>query len=275
VWRKRAEEGVRLGLTAQSRAVERRGLCPFEFAQPNPLRPAAGRDENRNRGDLWRGLSLKRRLPMRFLRTRWSRLFLPMGLIKLCLNISSIRATEPSHPAVVDADEVDLAKVKSGGRIVFVSCGPRQRSFHAIDDDRRTTFRFSNEDLHPTMVVELAGNEPVYRICVVPGTQGAQVAVYLLNKVPRNPGDLAAIKPTATIVDLVVAREAALEFAPQRARYVALQWTQNKPLISAPEVAEISAFMKGDPPRIADALAATVPPISLVLGPPLIHPVSP
>jgi hypothetical protein len=79
---------------------------------------------------------------MRFLRTRWSRLFLPMGLIGLYLNISSIRATEPSHPAVVNADEVDLAKVKSGGRIVFVSSGPRQRSFRAINNDRRTTFRF-------------------------------------------------------------------------------------------------------------------------------------
>ena len=212
---------------------------------------------------------------MRFLRTGWSRLFLPMGLIGLCLNISSIRATEPSHPAVVDADEVDLAKVKSGGRIVFVSSGPRQRSFRAIDNDRRTTFRFSNEDLHPTVIVQLAGNEPVYRVSAVPGTQGGQVAVYLLNKVPRNPGDLAAIKPTATIVDLVVAREAAAEVAPQRARYVALQWSQNKLLISAQEGAEISAFTKADPPQIADALAVTVPPISLVLGPPLIHPVSP
>jgi hypothetical protein len=212
---------------------------------------------------------------MRFLRTRWSRLFLPVGLIGLCLNISPTRATEPSHQAVVDADEVDLAKVKSGGQIVFVSSGLRQRSARAIDDDRRTTFRFSNEDLHPTVIVELAGNEPVYRVSVVPGSQGGQVDVYLLNKLPRNSGDLAAIKPTATIVDLVVAREAAVEFAPTRARYVALQWTQNKPLISAPEVSEISAFTKGNSPQMSDALAATDPPIYLVSGPPVIAPISP
>jgi hypothetical protein len=198
-----------------------------------------------------------------------------MGLIGLSLNIPPTRAAEPSNQAVVDADDVDLAKAQSGGRIVFVSSGPRQRSFQAIDDDRRTTFRFSNEDLHPTMIIELADSQPLYRISVVPGSQGGQVDVYLLNKLPRNPGDLAAIKPTATIVDLVVARETAVEFAPQRARYVALRWAQNKPLISAPEVAEVSAFTKGDPPHIADALAATDPPIYLVLGPPVIPPISP
>jgi hypothetical protein len=198
-----------------------------------------------------------------------------MGLIGLSLNIPPTRAAEPSNQAVVDADDVDLAKAQSGGRIVFVSSGRRQRSFQAIDDDRRTTFRFSNEDLHPTMIIELADSQPLYRISVVPGSQGGQVDVYLLNKLPRNPGDLTAIKPTATIVDLVVARETAVEFAPQRARYVALRWTQNKPLISAPEVAEVSAFTKGDPPHIADALAATDPPIYLVLGPPVIPPISP
>jgi hypothetical protein len=198
-----------------------------------------------------------------------------MGLIGLSLNLSPTRAAEPSNQAVVDADEVDLAKVQSGGRIVFVSSGPRQRSFHAIDNDRRTTFRFSNEDLHPTMIVELAGDQPVYRVSVVPGSQGGQVDVYLLNELPRNFGDLATVKPTATIVDLVVARETAVEFAPQLARYVALRWAQNKPLVSAPEVAEVSVFTKGDPPHIADALAATDPPIYLVSGPPVITPISP
>jgi hypothetical protein len=197
-----------------------------------------------------------------------------MGLIGLSLNISPTRAAEPSNQDVVDADDVDLAKVKSGGRIVFVTSGPRQRSFQAIDDDRRTTFRFSNEDLHPTMIVQLAGNQPVYRISVVPGSQGGQVDVYLLNELSRNPGDLAAIKPTATIVDLVVGREAAVDFAPRQARYVALRWTQNKPLISAPEVAEVGAFTKGDSPQISDALAATDP-IYLVQGPPVIAPISP
>jgi hypothetical protein len=198
-----------------------------------------------------------------------------MGLIGLSLNTPPIRAAEPSNQAVVDAEDVDLAKAQSGGRIVFVSSGPRQRSFQAIDDDRRTTFRFSNEDLHPTMIIELVGSQPVYRISVVPGSRGGQIDVYLLNNLPRKPGDLATIKPTATIVDLVVARETAVEFAPQRARYVALRWTQNEPLITAPEVAEVSAFTKADSPGISDALAATDPPIYLVSGPPVILPISP
>jgi len=211
---------------------------------------------------------------MKFLHTRWSRLLLPMGLIGLSLNISPTRATEASNQAAVEADEVDLAKVQSGGRIVFVSSGPRHRSFHAIDNNRRTAFPFSNEDLHPTLIVELSGNQPVYRVSVVPGSQGGQVDVYLVNELPGNSGDLAAIKPTATIVDLVVGREAAVEFAPQRARYAALRWTQNKPLISGTEVAEIGVFTKGDPPQIADALAASEPP-KLALGPPALTPVSP
>jgi hypothetical protein len=125
------------------------------------------------------------------------------------------------------------------------------------------------------VIVELTDARPVYRVSVVPRSQGGQVDVYLLNALPKKAGDLAAVKPTATIVDLVVAQENAVEFSPQRARYVALRWTQNEPLISAVEVAEISAFVKGDSPQISDALAATDPPIYLVQDPPVIPPVSP
>ena len=212
---------------------------------------------------------------MRFFRTRWSRLLLSMGLIGLSLSVSPIRAAETSNQPIADADDVDLSKLQSGGRIVFVSSGARPRAFHAIDGDRRTTFRFSSEDLQPTVIVELADTRPIYRVSIVPGSQGGQVDVYLLNALPKKARDLAAVKPTATIVDLVVARENAVEFSPQRARYVALRWTKNKLLISAVEVAEISAFAKGDSPQISDALAATDPPLYLVQGPPVIPPVSP
>jgi hypothetical protein len=60
---------------------------------------------------------------MRLLRKSWSRLLLPMGLIGLSLNVSPIRAAETSNQSVADADEVNFAKLQSGGRIVFVSSG--------------------------------------------------------------------------------------------------------------------------------------------------------
>jgi hypothetical protein len=210
---------------------------------------------------------------MRFLHSNWARLFLPATLIGLFFNVSTIRAADASNQAVDSGDDIDLAKVQSGGQVVFVSSGQRLVISHAIDDDRRTVFQFSTSDPRPTVVVKLTESKPIHRVSVVPGSECRKVDVYLLNELPRDPSDLDRIKPLTSIVDLVVGREAAVDFAPQQARYVALRWTLSPAAVGPLKIAEISAFTKPDSSSPATALAD--PAISLVMAPPLITPASP
>ena len=212
---------------------------------------------------------------MRILRTRWSRLFVPIGLIGLVLSILPIQATDLSQQVSSDFADVDLAKIQAGGRVVFVSSGPRSSGSHAIDDERRTIFQFSNSDSRPILIVELEKDRPVHRVSVVPGSESRQVDVYLINEWPRDPSDFDKIDPLTSIVDLVVGREAAVDFAPQNARYVVLRWTLSINRPGPLKVAEVSAFTKPDSPETSAALVAADPPIYLVGGPPVIPTISP
>src|SRR5207249_4934763 len=94
--------------------------------------------------------------------------------------------------------------------------------------DRRTVFHFSSSDPRPTLIVKITGNKPIHRVSVVVGSESASLDVYLLNEPPRDPSDLDRMKPTASIVDPPIAREAAVDFAPQNAHYVALRWGPSK-----------------------------------------------
>jgi hypothetical protein len=217
---------------------------------------------------------------MKFLQPRWSPQLLAISAIGLCLNCLPLRATEMSNQIVVNADDVDLAKVQSGGKVVFVSSGTRLASFHAIDDDLRTVFQFSSSDRRPTLIVKFTDHKQIHRISVVVGSESGKVDVYLLAEIPRDPSDLDKLKPVTSIVDLAIAREASADFAPQNAGYVALRWAPPGNRLQPLAVAEVSVFTKGDSSQIgnalaANALAASNPPINLVSGPPVLTPVSP
>jgi len=212
---------------------------------------------------------------MRNLRLRGDHLALVAGLIALCFNNPPIRAAEISDQAPASAAEVDLAKVQSGGRVVFVSSGARLTGFTAIDDDRRTTFPFSSSDSRPTVIVELTENRPIHRVSVVLGSEGGKADVYLLDKLPRATVDLDQVAPVASLVDGGIGRESSVEFAPKSAHYVALRWTMTGAHASALKIAEIGAFTRDDFRLVDPSLAATDPPIYLVQGPPAVPIVSP
>ena len=212
---------------------------------------------------------------MRFLRTKWSWPLLPTAAVGLLLSLSPLWANEKSDEGVEQRDDIDLAKVQAGGKIVLVSSGARGGGFRAIDDDHRTTFRFSSDDPRPTLVVQLIENRPIHRVSTVVGSKSDKIDVYLLNELPHKPSDLDELNPIASIIDPGVAREASVDFAPQNARYVALRWNLSGTLPEALNVAEVSAFTHGNSPAISAELAATDPPIYLVSGPPIIPPISP
>jgi hypothetical protein len=217
---------------------------------------------------------------MRFLHLKWSPHLLVISAIGLCLNCLPLRATETLNQIVVNADDVDLAKVQSGGKVVFVTSGLRPASFHAIDDDLRTVFQFSRSDPRPTLIIKFTDNKQIHRVSVVVGSESGKVDVYLLAEIPRDPSDLDRMKPVASIIDLGIAREASADFAPQNAGYVALRWAPSGNRLLPLAVAEVSVFTQGDSSQIANALganalAASNPPINLVSGPPVLTPVSP
>ncbi len=172
---------------------------------------------------------------MSFLRTKWSWPLLSAVLFGLLSNFSAVRAAEKPDQGAAQSDDVDLAKVHAGGKIMFMSSGPRGGGFRAIDDDHRTTFRFSSDDPQPTLIVQLVETRPVHRVSVVLGSDAAT----------------------------------------QNARYIALRWTLSGTRREALNVAEVSAFGRGDSPVISASLAATDPPVYLVEGPPILPAISP
>jgi len=199
---------------------------------------------------------------MRFPCFAWGQfVLLPACLVGLLsIGLPAQAADEPStQPTTAGEKLVDMAKVQSGGQVAFVSSGQRPAVSHAIDDDRRTIFQFSESDAHPTLIIKLNETRPVHRVSLVPGSETAQVNVYLLDELPRKASDLDALKPLTSIVNLVVGREAAAEFAPQNARYVALRWILTGPSAGPVKVAEVSALAQSDSHHVTDLFAVADP----------------
>ncbi|HWY50579.1 MAG TPA: hypothetical protein VNW72_03770 [Chthoniobacterales bacterium] len=212
---------------------------------------------------------------MRFLHPKWNRQLLAVSLVGFSLNGSPIRADETLNRMVVTAEDIDLAKIQSGGQVVFVSSGQRAAASHAIDGDRRTVFLFSISDPRPTLIVKLTESKPVHRVSVVVGSQAGEVNVYLLDEIPRDPSDLDKVKPVASITDFEVGREAVADFAPKNARYIALRWALSKNYSHPMAVAEVSVFSNATDPTLATLAASDPPPADPIQAPPIIVSVSP
>ena len=212
---------------------------------------------------------------MRFLRAKSNGPLVAVALIVFSLNGWPMRAAETPNRVVVTAEDVDLAKTQSGGQISFVSSGQRPAVSHVIDDDRRTVFLFSSSDPRPTLIIKLTQSRLLHRVSVVVGSEAGKVDVYLLGEIPGDGSDLDKVKPVGSIVDLGIAREAVVDFAPQNARYVALRWALPKNYTRPLAIAEIGAFSNVDPSGGTLVASEAPPPADAVQGPPLIVSVSP
>lgn len=175
-------------------------------------------------------------------------------MIGLCFFLRPLFGAEPTdttqaviHPEVTvratENGELDLAKLQVQGRVVYVSSGAMPFAARMIDDDLRTTYRFFGTDLHPTVIVELAGTELLRTVgAVFDAEEQVKLEIYLLNQLPNNLDDFKDAKPlTCTINRSDVAR-AAIDFTPTGARYVAYRWTRTKATRTSFTVAEVSAF---------------------------------
>ena len=142
----------------------------------------------------------------------------------------------------------NFANLYAKARVVYVSSGPIPSARRMIDDDSETGFRFSPDDLQPTVIVELAGTERLNRVSALYETASGQMEVYLLNELAENPGELGDAQPIASATDHTGDGKAAVDFDARSARFVALRWTPDRAQQGERpfEVAEIKAF--GDTP---------------------------
>ena len=152
---------------------------------------------------------------------------------------SVIRSALGVRPDTID---YDFAKISARAEIAYVSSGSKAFALRMIDNDLRTAFRFPGFDRQPTVIVELAQSEQLHRIKAVFDSKGAKLDVYLLNALPKDPGNVDGLKPTVSVVDFTNRGETSIDFEPTGARYVALRWTRDESDTEPFEAAEISAF---------------------------------
>lgn len=152
--------------------------------------------------------------------------------------------------------EYDLAKLEARARIVNVSSGANAFTVRMIDNDRRTVFRFPGHDVHPTIIVELAGREPIHRVgAVFDPEQNVKLDVYLINELPKNLTSLDGAQPLSCPIDRAHPNEAGIDFAPTNARYVVYRWTRQGKTRSPFQVAEVSALSSAAPEQIPPIFA--------------------
>jgi hypothetical protein len=202
------------------------------------------------------------------------------GTLLYILAILRAEATEPAPvlssalSAQSGAPDIDLGKLHAHARVVYVSSGAKTLAVRMIDGDGRTAFRFSESDLHPTVIIELAQNEKLHRVTAAFPAEAARLDVYLTTDLPKDRNDLQFLKPVASVVGFNGDGKAVVDFAPQEARYVALRWTRHEPGGKPFKVTEISAF-GGVGLSFADVDLGTPLSINTMLALPTIPVVSP
>jgi hypothetical protein len=169
--------------------------------------------------------------------------------------IQQVNYTGPAAPRDEQVD-LDLAKSDAQARVVYVSSGPIALSGNMIDHDVRTVFHFAGSDLHPTVILKLAQNDPLHRVGAVfaPETN-TTLHIYLLNNLPKNQPNLTGGRSVAYVVDGNKLANAAVDLAPSDAHYVAFQWTRQQSSRAPFAVAELSAFTTISASQIAPTLA--------------------
>jgi hypothetical protein len=152
--------------------------------------------------------------------------------------------------------ELDLAKSQAGARVVFVSSGAHTFGVRSIDDNSQTTFRFSGNDLRPTIILELAANDPLHRVgAVFDAEKDVKLHVYLISALPKDLREFDSAQSVNCNLDQTDLTRAAAEVSPTNARYVVFQWTRTSPTKAPFCVAELSAFSMLSPNSIPPALS--------------------
>jgi hypothetical protein len=126
------------------------------------------------------------------------------------------------------------------GRVVYVSSGGSTPS-RMIDDDVSTSFVFDPSDAHPTVIIALADRQNLQRVSTTYEMKQGLVEIFLLDELGTSRGDLGKGRLIATLVNQQKEGDAAVNFTPCHARYVALRWSPKSPQERV-TVAEVAAF---------------------------------
>lgn len=147
-----------------------------------------------------------------------------------------------ANPA--DVLELDLAKLRAHGRIVYVSSGELAFASRMIDSDVRTAFRFANSDLAPTVIVELAHTEKIHRVTTAFPAEATRLDVYVASQLPRDLSNFRFFDPVGSITEFDGSGKGMVDFSPREVRYVVLRWARQKHRGEF-KVTEVSAFGGG------------------------------
>jgi hypothetical protein len=162
-----------------------------------------------------------------------------------------------TNSAKVGVRYFDLAALRAEGHVVYVSSNQSPATARMIDDNNNTGFQFAASDKRPTAIVELAQNERVHCVTARYRAHSAgKLDVYLLDDISRSAPDINYRRPVASTTAQNKHRQAAVDFDPQGARYVAIRFTPSDSSTFGDgfEITEISAFADHGIP--ADTLEA-------------------
>lgn len=141
-----------------------------------------------------------------------------------------------------DAMNFNFARLRARARVIFVSSGPTETAQRMIDDNVGSAFHFAPDDPAPTAIIELAENAHLHRITALHKSANGRLEIYITDKLASDPEDLRGAKLVASVTEKDESGNAAIDFDPQGARFVALRWTPATATHEGFEVAEVGAF---------------------------------
>jgi hypothetical protein len=157
-------------------------------------------------------------------------------------HLATVTNTVATSRRLEDKLNFNFANLYAKGRVAYVSSGSLEAAKRMIDDDNETGFSFAPNDLQPTVILELAGQERLHRVSARYQVASGHMEVYLLNELGADPRDLAGATPVVARVPMDGSGKTAVEFDPKGARYVALRWTPAARGDRSFEVTELDAF---------------------------------
>ncbi len=141
-----------------------------------------------------------------------------------------------------DTLNFNYANQYAHGRIVYVSSTGANSPLCMIDDDASTSFSFSADDPHPTVIVALSKREMLHRVSALTGMPDGRVDVYLLDELSTDPADLSRGRLIGSVTGRNADGKVALDFNAQKARYIAFRWSLDKKPTHEVTIAEIGVF---------------------------------
>ncbi len=141
--------------------------------------------------------------------------------------------------------DFNFAALPRTGRIVYVSSGESKIAPRMVDRNEKTFYPFAGRDARPTTIVELDAAEDIRLVrALYRAPIAGRFDVYQLEELGKGTTDLKFRHPIASTTVEAEGDEAAVDFDPAGARYLAISFTPTETTSDANpfEIIEITAY---------------------------------